>query len=150
MPTWLQIVLGLSAPLIAAFTAFTGWQQWHLAKYKLKHDLFERRWKVYAAANDAAVTALRGNATERQDTFFTYLQQARNARFLFPSDVIPHLSQLGEQITELAQAQRALKSAIDENQRSEVRRRILDIEEWLRDQPDRLVELFRPYLELAI
>ena len=56
MPYLLQIVLGLSAPVIAGFSVYIGYQQWKLSTYKLKHDLFEKRWKVYAATNDVKIS----------------------------------------------------------------------------------------------
>lgn len=57
MPVWLQVGLGLAAPLIAAAGVFVAFQQWLLGRRGLKHDLFDRRWAVYAATNDVIAAA---------------------------------------------------------------------------------------------
>lgn len=60
MPLWLQIILGISATLVAIFGAYISFKQWKLSAYKLKHDLFERRWEVYVAAHDLIAITLNG------------------------------------------------------------------------------------------
>ncbi|MFB9127118.1 hypothetical protein E2553_40290 [Paraburkholderia dipogonis] len=64
MPVWLQVVLGLTAPMIAAAGAFVAFQQWLLGRRGLKHDLFDRRWAVYASTNDVIAAHLSGKADE--------------------------------------------------------------------------------------
>lgn len=148
MPIWLQIVLGLCAPLIAAFGAGIGYQQWKLSKYKLKHDLFERRWAVYAAAHDAAARALTGSEQDRKDAFLSFVRQIKNAEFLFPAEVRAHLQELGEHLDQYAQAEKQHASSRDE-EREQAQDEVLTLANWIRQQPDRLVEIFRPYLELT-
>ena len=69
MPILLQIVLGISAPAIACFGAYVSYRQWQLGKYKLKHDLFEKRWLIYATAHDAIALFLNGSEEEKLNQF---------------------------------------------------------------------------------
>lgn len=103
MPVWLQIVLGVCAPLIAFL-------QWKLSRHKLKLDLFDRRWKIYAATNDMLATLINGSDEDRRERANDFRRQLMDARFLCSKNTIDFLDKVNEQIASVVDAERALRS----------------------------------------
>lgn len=150
MPTWLQIVLGICAPFIAVFSAFISYRQWQLSAYKIKHDLFERRWAVYAATNDAIVTALNGNAVEHTERFENFMRKSVDASFLFSEEIPKFLTEIGQAILDLRASERELKNtSVETPRRKEIESHMLNKHEWLKSQVDELVPKFHRYLDLS-
>ena len=148
IPLWLQIILGISAPAIAFFGAYISYKQWQLGQYKLKHDLFERRWLIYAAAHDAIATSINGSSSERLDAFKNLKVKILSAKFLFPVDIFDYLNELADQIYKLKIIESSLKKAAED--RSEVEKNHGDLYRWLESQPTLLAEKLSPYLGLTI
>jgi hypothetical protein len=148
IPLWLQIVLGISAPAIAFFGAYISYKQWQLGQYKLKHDLFERRWLIYAAAHDAIATSMNGSSSERLDAFKNLKVKILSAKFLFPVDIFDYLNELADQIYKLKMLENGLDKATEE--RSEIEKKHGDLYKWLESQPTLLAKKLSPYLGLTI
>lgn len=102
MPVWLQIILGVCAPLIA-------YQQWKLNKHKLKLDLFDRRWKIYAAANDLLAMLINGSEDDRRECAKEFRRRLMDARFLCSSATIVFLERVDSRIKFVVDAERALR-----------------------------------------
>jgi hypothetical protein len=49
MPFWVQVLQALAVPVIAAAGAWVALQQMHIARVKLQHDLYDRRYAVFEA-----------------------------------------------------------------------------------------------------
>ena len=72
--------------LIAACAAWVAFQQWVVARQKLNHDLFDRRFAVYTAAEKYLVACLNRNGGTQEDTSISY-QEIKAAPFLFDKSV---------------------------------------------------------------
>jgi len=81
--TWLPSLL---LALIAACAAWVAFQQWVVARQKLNHDLFDRRFAVYTATENYLVACLNRNGGSRGDTGAFY-EATRPAPFLFDKDI---------------------------------------------------------------
>ena len=147
-PLWLQIVLGVSAPAIAFFGAYISYKQWQLGQYKLKHDLFERRWLIYAAAHDAIATSIHGSSSERLDTFKNLKVKILSAKFLFPIDIFNYLNEIADQIYKLKILEDSVGRVVED--RSDVTKKHEAVYKWLESQPTLLAEKLSPYLGLTI
>lgn len=49
LPVWVQVLQALAVPVIAGVGAWIALQQMYLARVKLQHDLFDRRYAVFQA-----------------------------------------------------------------------------------------------------
>jgi hypothetical protein len=49
LPLWVQVLQALAVPVIAAVGAWVALQQMHIARTKLQHDLYDRRYAVFQA-----------------------------------------------------------------------------------------------------
>jgi hypothetical protein len=148
IPLWLQIILGISAPAIAFFGAYISYKQWQLGRYKLKHDLFERRWQIYAAAHDAIATSINGTSSERLDTFKSLKVKIISAKFLFPTEIFDYLNELADQIYRLKMLEDSLGKASES--RADITKKHEDVYKWLESQATLLAERLSPYLGLTI
>lgn len=152
MPSWLQIVLGICAPVIAGYSVYIGYQQWKLSAYKLKHDLFEKRWNVYAATNDAIVCCVNGDDEAQRETYQEFKRKRMDAKFLFPKKLNDYLEKIDNAIPELQAANRNLQSEpmrANSPERSEAERQALAQAAWLRSQVEAIVPMFHEYLDLS-
>ncbi len=148
MPIWLQIVLGVSAPAIACFGAYISYRQWQLGRYKLKHDLFEKRWLIYATAHDAIVLFLNGSEEEKINQFKDLKVKIVGAKFLFPPNVCHYLNDIFNRIYDIRALEHNIQIGLEK--REDMIQEHKKSYKWLEDQLDILVEKMKPYLELTI
>ena len=95
MPTWINVVQALSLPAIAIGGAVIAYQQFRIARQKLRLDLYDRRYEVYSCLLDAVVSALNETATNTFDDSTRELsQKLRKARFLFDARTFDYFSDL--------------------------------------------------------
>lgn len=152
MPDWIQIVLGICTPVIAGYSVYIGRQQWKLGAYKLKHDLFEKRWNVYVATNDAIVCCINGSDEAQRETYQEFKRKRMDAKFLFPKELNDYLEKINSVISELQAAIRNLQSEslrADSPERSEAEKQVSDQTEWLRSQIEAIVPMFHEHLDLS-
>ncbi|MBB4518157.1 hypothetical protein GGD68_006963 [Paraburkholderia fungorum] len=151
MPVWLQVLLGLAAPIIAAAGVWVGFQQWQVGHRSLKHSLFDRRWAVYAATNDALVTHINGSGDEQVRRLAEFLRRKLDAQFLFTPTLLQYLDVVQEAINGYRAAVRSHESdrRRTESDRSAEGAAVVAATEELKHLHGQLVEQFRPSLGLA-
>lgn len=64
-----------------------AWQQWRVAKNKLRLDLFDRRYKVYDATRTFLIQIAQYNNFE-QSELVNFAAGISDAEFLFGADVV--------------------------------------------------------------
>lgn len=148
MPIWLQIILGISASLIAIFGAYISYKQWKLSAYKLKHDLFERRWAIYASAHDLIADTLNGSKDERAKSYRDLQQKIITAQFLFPKDVCDYLSQLLEDIWKYNLLEQKIKTEREDREALEIEH--AERYKHIENQAKVLAAKLKKYMELSI
>jgi hypothetical protein len=148
MPIWLQIVLGVSAPAIACFGAYISYKQWQLGQYKLKHDLFEKRWLIYATTHDAIALFLNGSEEAKLKQYGDLKVKIVGAKFLFPPDVCTYLNDISNQIYEIRTLEHSIQIGIQS--REDIIQDHKRSYEWLEDQLVVLSNKMKPYLDLTI
>jgi hypothetical protein len=50
LPPWVQILQALATPVIAIVGAWVALEQMKIARVKLRHDLYDRRYAVFQSA----------------------------------------------------------------------------------------------------
>jgi len=95
MPTWISEMQAFSLPAIAVGGAFIAYQQYRIARQKLRLDLYDRRYKIYSCLLDAVISALNETATNTFDVSTRELnQKLREARFLFDAKTFDYFNEL--------------------------------------------------------
>jgi hypothetical protein len=133
--------------LIAGIGAWVALQQMRIARTKLRHDLYDRRFATYAAARKLLrEVMLDGNASEA--SIAAFLAGTSESPFLFNDETVRYLEEIGKHASMLAVATNTVRGLLNEDSRSEIDRTIADNLRWLQDQDAHLVLHFQPLLKL--
>src|SRR5262245_41452405 len=92
LPLWIQWLQALAVPVIAAVGAWIALQQM-LARVKLRHDLYERRFAVYQAARKFLAEVLT-YAAVADDALRAYVVGTSDSVFLFNDEISTYLEQI--------------------------------------------------------
>jgi hypothetical protein len=139
--------LSIVGPIIAAAVLWVGWQQMQIARVKLQHDLFDRRFRVYEGARLFMDAAVRDSVVS-DEAIKHFLNTTRDAVLLFDDDSIErHLRAIYARVCDRNAAQTRLKECPD-NIRDELIEKSLQASLWLGQQSDNLALTFRPYIGL--
>ena len=100
-----DITATLATPIIALIVVFIAYQQWKTNDRRLKHEMFDRRYRVFEAAQNFIITALRDLTIEQKDLKVFYAEKL-GAGFIFDADVEKYLNTMFEKATQLRGASR--------------------------------------------
>jgi hypothetical protein len=148
LPLWLQYIQALAVPFLAAVGAWIALQQMQIARVKLRHDLYDRRFAVFQAARKLLAEVLT-HARVSDDQFRAYVIGTSDAVFLLDDEISTYL----EEIRKVAGRLETINSVINPLPVGEQRSALADEEAritlWLTAQlPDGLVAKFKPFLTL--
>jgi hypothetical protein len=148
LPLWIQWLQALAVPVIATVGAWIALQQMHLARVKLRHDLYERRFAVYQAARRFLAEMLTHSGVP-DDQFRAYVVGTSDAVFLLNDETSSYLEQIRKTYGRLQVINSTMRSLSDMEQRAALANEERQIIDWLTAQlPDGLVARFRPFLTL--
>jgi len=89
----MQILGPIATLLIGCLIGSIAWQQWQVARSKLRLDLFDRRYKVFDATRKFLAVILR-EARFEGSHLFEFFAGTSDAEFLFDSDIVDYLAQI--------------------------------------------------------
>jgi hypothetical protein len=95
MPFWVQVLQALAVPVIAAVGAWVALQQMHIARVKLQHDLYERRYAVFEAVRRFLDEAVSHKIVSRE-TYRSFALCTADAPFLFDDRLAAYLKEMRE------------------------------------------------------
>jgi hypothetical protein len=145
-PLKLESFISSSVTLLIGIVAgFIAYQQWKLARQKLKLDLFEKRYKVYDATRKFLSVILRdANFTDKD--LFEYYASTSDSVFLFEEDLVLYLRLLSKRALNMRLYQvKFLPLPVGEERNSLVQKNHDELV-WLMDQFNELAPRFSPYL----
>ncbi len=128
--------------------AFIAYQQWRVARNKLRMDLFDRRYKVYDATRLFLSVILR-DATFKDSDLFSFYAGISDAEFLFRADVTDYLGQIRKRALDMRTHQKAYEHLSVGDERSRHVQAENDQLLWLSEQLTAMAKTFAPYLRLA-
>jgi hypothetical protein len=143
----MTIFLAIIGIAIAFVGAWVGYQQMQIARVKLQHDLFDKRFKVYEAARTLLVAATNKDQPTHED-LNTFYGMAADALFLFDDELDEYLHTFGKRIHSYRVRSVILPSLHEGPERNLVEAKYLMDREWLQDEFKVLRERFRPFLHL--
>lgn len=135
------LIVGLSVAVIA-------WQQWRVARNKLRLDLFDRRYKIYDATRQFLLV-IRRDATFKDSDLFTFYAGTSDAEFLFHSDVVDYLAQISKIALEMRRDHKVCEALPVGDERSRYAQAEHEQLLWLGDQLTAMSKTFRPYLSFS-
>jgi hypothetical protein len=141
---WVQFAFVLAIPAVGAWLAA---QQVAIARAKLRHDLFDRRFAVFHAARSLIASIFReGDVTN--EALQSYTLGIIDARFLLSVEVDEYLQSIRHRAIDLHTSKVSLEGVEDQAERRRLSDKwAMDIK-WLLAQGDPLREAFGPFLRL--
>jgi hypothetical protein len=138
--------LAPSATLIVGLSvAYIAWQQWQVARSKLRLDLFDRRYKVFEATRKFLAVISR-DARFEDSQLFEFYAGTSDAEFLFGSEVVDYLEEIRERSLDMRLHQKLYEPLPVGDERSRHVQFHHDQLVWLADQLTAMSKTFRPYL----
>ncbi|HXH05981.1 MAG TPA: hypothetical protein VNI83_05250 [Vicinamibacterales bacterium] len=137
--------------ITAVFAAYIAWQQYQLGQRQFRHDLYDRRLKVFQAARSFLSDVAR-DAETRFPRCVQFLAEASEVEFLFGDDIVHLIQALYQQGIKLALLHEKLYPEAGEPglpvgpERSQVAQEQADVLRDMMDTLTRLKEAFKPYL----
>jgi hypothetical protein len=142
--------LGKGQLHIAEQQATTARQQAELAGVRLQHDLFDRRFAVYEAAQKMAFEVLKTSNVSREG-LRAFVRDTEKSVFLLDKDLSDYLTDMRDRAVKLqiAVGKLANETLPEGSEWSELPKERADLSTWFVDQFDVLVEKFKPTLTLG-
>lgn len=134
--------------LTAALVAWVGVQQYRVAHDRLKLDLWEKRYAVYKGAQVFLSRVMQEGTTDMQE-LVRYLQDTKDAFFLFRPDMAEYLSDLYKTGVDLRTTRVLHERERDGDERTHLLEKENRLLKELGDELDRLKHRFAPYLTIA-
>lgn len=136
--------------LIAGIAACIAYQQFQVARTKLRLDLYEKRFKVFTALKEFMLKVMQ-KADVDIDDFRRLYAEIAEAEFLFGPEVVKYITEVKRKAADLGVLQDKLhrqhlpvgpertKAAADD----------ADILRWLDMQLEEAPKIFKPYLDFT-
>ena len=134
--------------LIAALVLWVQFRQFRTDRAKLKLDLFEKRFQVFAATRRLLTQVLHDPNIDLK-VLFEYRSATGEASFLFAEDIASYLKQIDGRTLHLDTLHQTMEGLPRGQKRSELTREIESETLWLTDQLPELATRFGPYLSFA-
>lgn len=136
---------GITA-LVAVVAAYLAWNQVRIAREKLKLDLFEKRFAVFAGTRRMLSLALQ-NANLTLQELFEFRAAIGERHFLYGDDVRTYLEEMDRQAVALHTYAEAVRQGGGGPQRQQHVERMHAALEYLTAQLPELAPRFAPYLK---
>ena len=139
----------LLTPFLACIGTYIAWQQYKGNKLKLRHDLYERRFKVYQGLTDL-LGFIGREADVHQEQLWAFKKDTADSCFLFGKEVPVYLKVIFDNAVELRKQNILIKGERSQNEteRIELIQKNADLLIWFGDQFEVSERKFMPYLSL--
>jgi len=144
-PAFLSPIATFIVGLAVAFIAF---QQWKVARHKLRLDLFEKRYKVYEAARQF-LAVLISRADFGVEDLHAFNLGTMDAVLLFPERIKAHLDEIRKHAVNMRTSQKLFETLPIGPNRSEHVQRAHDDMKWLDDALLGLPDTFSEFLSFS-
>jgi hypothetical protein len=147
LPLWVRVPQALAVPVIAAVGAWIALQQMSIARVKLQHDLYDRRYAVFDAVRRLLEEAISTKIVS-SETFNSFALGTADAAFLFDDDLAAYLKEMRERAAKARSIHIAMEGMPVGDQRASAAKAAEEPSLWLIDQVRVFDEKFRPFLTL--
>lgn len=148
LPGWVEILQALAVPLIAAVGAWVAIQQMQIAKIKLQHDLYDRRYAVFQAVR-RFLDEMVANLVVSHDILRAFVIGTADAEFLFPDDLAAYLGEMSRRARTAQSIYMTMQSLPEGSpERANATLAANEQTQWLVEQIDSLTARFSDVLKL--
>jgi hypothetical protein len=147
LPLWVQALQALAVPVIAAVGAWVAVQQMVIARVKLQHDLYDRRYAVFDAVRAFLNEAISSKIVS-PETFRMFALKTAEAEFLFVNGLAAYLREMREHASKAQSIYITMQQMEPGDQKAAASRAASEHTMWLINQIDGLTARFRPFLML--
>jgi len=142
-----EVCAGFLTPIIAILAVYIAWQQYRINRYKVRIDLFDRRYKIFDT-----LMSLLGHIAQRGDIadekLNEFLRSTKDSEFLFKKDIPEYLDEIYKNAGVLHRQEEMLKS--QPLPRGESRKKVVEkrreLFDWFTSQFDVARKRFAKYL----
>jgi hypothetical protein len=149
LPLWIQYGQALAVPVIALAGVAIAAGQLRLAIARLRHDLYERRFKILATVKRLFAVIFADGRVPPEE-FYKYVEGTSEAAFLFDSSTVEYLEEIRRRAAKMMFLENRLR---DKNLEDAARGKLADKEAnlltWFTSQQELIVPKFRPFMQLA-
>jgi hypothetical protein len=127
-------------------TGYIAWQQWQIAKNKLRLDLFEKRFAAFEAALKLASSAVnKGDIPDEVRREF--VTATRGVEFLFNRHLQAYCDKLAKEALDVRLGERRLETLPVGEQRTSVSQAWERRMQWFTEQMEEIPKRFGPFLK---
>ena len=145
---WMDVLQALATPAIAVAGLIIAWAQWSVNRARLRHELFEKRYRVYEALR-RYVSSIMAHGNALPEAQAQFLANTAGAGFLFNGVIRAHLHEVWQKSLDLECIISELNGLPIGEARSAKCRMMYDIKTWFVHEPDEADAMFEPFLNLG-
>lgn len=148
-----QFLMAALTALTALFAAYITWQQYQLGQRQFRHELYDRRLKVFQAAR-SFLSDIAREGTARYHRCIQFYAEASEAEFLFDHNIVNLIEELYSRGSKLAELNDKLYPEDGEpglpvgEERSRVAKEKSNVLKEMMDNLGKLKQAFKPYLRV--
>jgi|ERR1700675_1874868 len=151
LPAWASWAQALGVPVFGAIISCVGlriaWLQKHLQDIRLQIDLYDRRFRIYAAAKGLLVS-VQADGSVKRTAFQVFVDQTSDAEFLFAPNVADYLKELRAKAIDSIRIETKLSNGLGQKEHDRLAQEESEIATWFMDQFDILRDKFKPFMRL--
>jgi hypothetical protein len=151
LPLWVQYGQALGPPLLAGVIGTIGaWiavQQMHLARVKLQHDTYDRKYAVFQSVSWVLLIVSALKRAPSVEDMGAFIKVIGAAPFLFDDKLVAYLKEIERRVHSANGLNDVMNHLSDDdkpNASKELEQHIV----WLSEQNEVIIEKFRPSLEI--
>ena len=149
MESLVKLFSALLTPTIAIVTTFIAIQQYRLQKFKVRHELFERRLAVYKAVAEYLTVVIRPEPPA-DESALKMIRETADASFLFKEEISNYLEELYKKGIDLWVLNEELSDrTMDKQERRTKAVERGELKKWFGNQYSAAHEKFKRYLALG-
>ena len=141
-------LLSISTFCLSVAVGLIACLQWRVARNKLRLDLFDRRWQIYAATSKF-VDAINNDPENVGSYMNDFNAGTSNAEFLFDSNVVNYIKEVRRRAVDMRTAHTLYQTERDGEQRTRNIEKFEADRLWLIEQATAMTKTFAPYLGFA-
>jgi len=145
-PEWIQFIPVVTA-LIAIVAALVTWQQMRIARTKLNHDLYDRRYKLFDAVRTFVSTIVVNDGASTTESK-KYILSIGDAVFLFDESIVVYVKEIEEKAGIINVSNETLLSLSSGPARLDVETNRNEALSWMNSQSTGMIDKFKPFLSL--
>jgi len=131
---WIDIMQSLLVPVIAVLGVMIAGQQWNTNRLRLRHELFDRRFKLYEKILSLFGEVTRKSSTKSIDAL-EFCKAAQLSRFLFDKDIHQFMNKAVMKLSDMEAIEAELDGLPREDQQyPNLVRKKRETRDWFHDE----------------